>query len=134
MEKIGVIHIPEPVSAYVEGHYDRILIEQSAYDAVNGYAVGVGTKLKIQRYGEYCEICGYNSISNPNQKRLITEYKHRFRRRYETIFSWDDYGPDSISLNEAFKEALPKLPGYVPSVDEPIYEYYGMERKNGAEN
>lgn len=99
--KIGKISIPQSLAQYVEANEDRLVIEQTSFDAVNGYAQGVGTKVKIQRFYEYCPICGYHSLKNPHQKRLPMERRHRYERGYETVFYWDDYSRRS-SLEETF--------------------------------
>lgn len=105
-EKVGLIRLPEVIINYIEENGDRLQIEQSAYDAMNGYVLEAGTRIKIQRFCEYCTICGWHSLTNKNQKRLIAERKHRIERRYETIFQWDNYSPDGESLEAAFRRQL----------------------------
>lgn len=83
---IGEFNVPLAIRDYVELHQDRLTIEQTAFDACNGYALGIGTAVRIERLVEYCPICGYNSYSNPSQKRLMDENRHRLQRKWETIF------------------------------------------------
>jgi hypothetical protein len=131
-DKIGLIRIPEPIVSYVEGHGDRIQIEQSAFDAMNGYVLDTVTKVTIERYCSCCIFCGWHSAKNPNQKKIPGEYRHKIKRGYEPIFHWDNYSYNSGSLNEAFKKAIcsKELPNYTPSVDDAICEYY---QRNDAE-
>lgn len=103
---IGSVRLPQSIIDYVEANDLRITIEQTAFDAMNGYAAGVGTKITIQQFCEYCTICGWHSIKNPNQKRLPVEQKHKLTRGYETIFSWDTYGTNNESLAEAFEREV----------------------------
>lgn len=105
--KIGDIAIPPIITQYIEKNDDRLTVEQTSFNAVNGYALGVGTKVKIQRFYEYCPICGYHSITNPNQKRRPMESRHRIERGYETVFYWDNYS-NNIGLEEAFNRQIVK--------------------------
>ena len=101
---IGQFIVPAPVRDYCERNQDKLIIEQTAFDAVNGYALGIETHVSIQRYAEYCPVCGWHSLNNPNQKRLMGESRHRLRREYVTIFAWDDLAYDARTLDEAFEE------------------------------
>lgn len=106
--KIGSVRLPESIISYVESNDLRITIEQTAFDAMNGYCAGVGTKIKIMQFCEYCPICGWHSVRNPNQKRLPAERRHRIERGYEVVFSWDTYGTNNEGLAEAFEREIGK--------------------------
>lgn len=101
---IGRVRLPEAIIEYVEKNEYRISVEQEAYQAEYAYAQGVGTKVKIKRFCEYCPACGWHSIDNPNQKRQVWERRHKIVREYETIFSWDNYGANVESLAEHFEK------------------------------
>lgn len=103
--KIGDINIPSSLANYVENNENRLVIEQTSFDAVNGYAQGIGTKVKIQRFYKYCPICGYHSLRNPLQKQLPAERRHKYERGYETVFYWDDYSKHD-TLEESFNKFL----------------------------
>jgi len=105
--KIGDIVIPPAIVQYIENNDDRLIVEQTSFNAMNGYALGVGTKVKIQRFYEYCPICGYHSITNPNQRRHPMESRHRLERGYETVFYWDNYTRND-SIEEAFNKQITK--------------------------
>lgn len=102
--KIGQIEYPDSLCSFVEKHGDQLITEQSVFD-VNGYAVGIGTRVQIKRLCERCSVCGYHSQFNPSQKRIIGEGRHKLERVWETIFEWDDYSPESISLEQAWNGA-----------------------------
>lgn len=108
--KIGNIDIPAVIAQAVENNEDRLIVEQTSFDAVNGYAQGIGTKVKIQRFFQECSICGYHSLRNPNQKKMEGETMHRLLSGYETIFYWDDYGPHH-SLEDDFRNKSKELYG-----------------------
>ena len=103
---IGNIRIPKRITDYVERKGLRLITEQTSFDAVNGYSTGIGTRITIQQFAEYCPICGYHSIRNPNQKRLLAEQRHRLERDWETIFEWDDYSPHPTTIDKAWEEAV----------------------------
>lgn len=105
-QKIGNVKLPEAMVNYVETHGDRIQIEQSAFDAMNGYVLDTGTRITIEHLCEYCTICGWHSMKNPYQKKLPAERNHRIERRYEPIFKWDNYSPNREDLEESFKNAI----------------------------
>lgn len=102
-DHVGDFRIPKHMRDYVERNGDQLVIEQSVHD-VNGYALGINTKVSIKRLYERCDICGYHSIWNPNQKKLLAENRHRLQRGYDMIFQWDDYGLHPTPLEEAFDE------------------------------
>lgn len=101
---VGGLIVPLAIRDYVEHHQDRLTIEQTAFDTCNGYALGIGSVVRIERFVEYCPICGYDSYSNPSQKRLTDERRHKLQREWKNIFEWEDYSPDAKTLDEAFAE------------------------------
>lgn len=101
---IGQFIVPTSIRDYCERNQDKLIVEQSAFDAVNGYALGIETHVSIKRYAEYCPICGWHSIHNPNQRRLIDESRHRVNREFVTIFEWDDMAYNAKPLDVAFEE------------------------------
>ena len=105
-EHIGMLPIPKCIADYVEKHGLRLITEQTSFDAVNGYALGIGSRITVQQFVEYCPICGWDSIRNPNQKRMVGEQRHKIVREWETIFEWDDYGPYSSTIDQAWEEAV----------------------------
>lgn len=103
---LGRVRLPETMIKYVEEHGARIEIEQTVSEAVAKYAACTGTKIKIKHFCEYCSICGWNSLTNKKQKRLLAERRHRLERSWETVFEWDNYGNNVKSLAEEFQQYL----------------------------
>lgn len=103
-DHIGDIEIPKIINRCVEGNEDRLIVEQTAFDAVNGYAQGIGIKVRVQRLVHYCSICGYHSLKNPDQKKKEGETNHKLSHEYETIFYWDDYGPHNSLLDDFLEQ------------------------------
>lgn len=100
---IGRLHIPKAISEFCENNLLRLTVEQTAFDAVNGYALGIDTTVTIKAFAESCPICGYHSLWNPKQKKLLAENRHRLVRSYEPVFFWDE-SSDKQSLIKSFNQ------------------------------